>query len=78
MEEESQKEETTKKLSELKAYDTGEPLIREITFNFYHALEYIGEGQKKGAISKEDYEEIKEEFEKLESKLEEKGIIEED
>jgi len=78
MEEENKKEETKKKLSELEAYDTGEPLMREISFNFYHALEYIGEGYEKGAISEEDYEEIKKDFEKLESKLEEKGIIEED
>jgi len=78
MEEKNQKKETKKKLSELKAHDTGEPLITEIMFNFYHALEYISEGQKKGAISKDDYEEIKEEFEKLEDKLKEKGIIEEE
>jgi len=76
MEKKSQKKKTIKKLSELKANDTGEPLLKEITFNFYHTLEYIEEGKEKDVISKEDYEEIKEEFSKLENKLKEKGIIE--
>jgi len=78
MDEKNQKEETKENLSEITAYDTDNPLIKEISFNFYHAFEYINEGMDKGAIPKEDYEEIKEDFEKLESKLEEKGIIEED
>lgn len=76
MEKKSQKEKTTKNLSELKANDTGEPLFAEITFNFYYTLEYIDEGKEKGAISKEDYKEIKEKFDELENKLKEKGVIE--
>ena len=70
-----QKIDTKKKLNELKASDTGRSLIKEIMFNFYNTLEYIEEGKKKGVIKKEDYNEIKKEFDKLESKLKEKGII---
>ncbi len=75
---EAKREKTKEKLKELKAYDTGEPLIKEITFNFYHTLEYIQEGEEKGAISKEDYEEIKEAFDRVEEKMTTKGILEED
>jgi len=70
-------EETLEKLRKIEAYNTGESLLTEITFNFYQTLEHIQEGKEKDAISEEDYEEIKKEFEKLEEKLVSKGIIEE-
>jgi len=73
-----EKNETKEKLKEIEAYDTGMPLMTEISFNFYNTMDLIEEGKEKGAISDKDYEDIKKEFEKLEDKLEKKGIISEE
>jgi len=70
--------EIKKNLRSLKYSETGEPLITEIMFHFYKTIELVNEAKEKEAIPSKDYEEIRKEFDNLEHKLIERGVIEED